>query len=326
MNKVFSFVVFLMANLAIFAQDVIITTDAKKIDAKILEVSKSEIKYKESDNLDGPLFILATSDINSIIYSNGKVVLYNSTPAEQSSSSLEPANRVAPTQQDEASQPSKSSEPDNSATIFLRTGETMQVQISSMNRDGVIFVINGSSEWLAASKIEKIVFANGQIKSYVDSKETRNTNTQPQPSLTTVSNSTTQTNGGRIYRDNNHYLHNDIYISSKEVARILERENRTAFNQWKKADAMLISGSVFTGIAGGLAIGGLISLISRDNMICLGIECGAIASLGIGLGLTLGASAQYNKAIDLYNSKYDQAAVQLRWSISPNGVGLALAF
>ena len=30
--------------------------------------------------------------------------------------------------------------------------------------------------------------------------------------------------------------------------------------------------------------------------------------------------------IDIYNSKYDQAAVQLRWSICPNGEGLALAF
>lgn len=59
------------------AQDIIVTADAKKINAKILEVSKSEIKYKEIDNLEGPTFILDTSDINIIIYANGKVVLYN---------------------------------------------------------------------------------------------------------------------------------------------------------------------------------------------------------------------------------------------------------
>lgn len=59
------------------AQDIIITKEAKKIEAKILEVSKSDIKYKELDNLEGPTFILETSEINTIIYSNGKVVLYN---------------------------------------------------------------------------------------------------------------------------------------------------------------------------------------------------------------------------------------------------------
>ena len=67
----------LMTSLLVFAQDIIVTTDAQKIEAKILEVSKSEIKYKEIDNLDGPTFILETAEINSIIYSNGKVVLYN---------------------------------------------------------------------------------------------------------------------------------------------------------------------------------------------------------------------------------------------------------
>lgn len=66
-----------MATATLFAQDIIVTKDAKKIDAKILEVSKTEIKYKESDNLEGPLFILPVEDIVTIIYANGKVVLYN---------------------------------------------------------------------------------------------------------------------------------------------------------------------------------------------------------------------------------------------------------
>ena len=62
------FVLAFMATTLLFAQDVIVTNDAKKIEAKILEVSKSEIKYKELDNLDGPTFILETSKINSIIF------------------------------------------------------------------------------------------------------------------------------------------------------------------------------------------------------------------------------------------------------------------
>ena len=79
MNKIITIFAVLITSLTIFAQDVIITTDSKKIDAKIMEVSQSEIKYKELDNLDGPIFIIATSDISSITYSNGKVILYNAT-------------------------------------------------------------------------------------------------------------------------------------------------------------------------------------------------------------------------------------------------------
>ena len=71
----------LLTTLATWAQDIIITTNAQKIEAQILEVSKSEIRYKEKDNLDGPTFVLGTDEINSIIYSNGKVVFYNQQSA-----------------------------------------------------------------------------------------------------------------------------------------------------------------------------------------------------------------------------------------------------
>ncbi|MBO4691009.1 MAG: energy transducer TonB [Paludibacteraceae bacterium] len=81
-NKLFLCVCALMATIVSFAQDVIITTDAQKIEAKIMEVSKYEVKYKKTDNLDGPLYILETKDINCIIYANGKVELYN-TPSQE---------------------------------------------------------------------------------------------------------------------------------------------------------------------------------------------------------------------------------------------------
>lgn len=70
-------------NLQNEAYDVILTTDANKIEAKITEVSKSEIKYKEKDNIDGPTFVLETTDIHSILYANGKVVLYNQQTSSQ---------------------------------------------------------------------------------------------------------------------------------------------------------------------------------------------------------------------------------------------------
>ena len=74
----------LMASVTLVAQDIIVTKDAKKIDAKILEVSKTEIKYKEVDNLEGPTFVLETEEISSILYSNGKVEVYNQYSEEDS--------------------------------------------------------------------------------------------------------------------------------------------------------------------------------------------------------------------------------------------------
>lgn len=83
----------LMASMILLAQDVIITKDAKKIDAKILEVSKTEIKYKELDNLEGPTFIAEMNDISSIIYANGKVFIPESSQKSQEANTLGASNQ-----------------------------------------------------------------------------------------------------------------------------------------------------------------------------------------------------------------------------------------
>ncbi len=73
------------------AQDVIITIEAQKIEAKILEISTNEIKYKKQNNLEGPIFVMATTEINSIIYANGEVQLFHSE-AEDISDTIELAS------------------------------------------------------------------------------------------------------------------------------------------------------------------------------------------------------------------------------------------
>ena len=83
MKKLFLLIAAIFVFAATFAQDIIVTNKAQKIDAKILEVTSSEIRYKEFDNLDGPTFILRVDEINSIIYANGKVVLYNQPKSDE---------------------------------------------------------------------------------------------------------------------------------------------------------------------------------------------------------------------------------------------------
>lgn len=85
MKKFLLFCFFIFLAGITFAQDIIVTTDSIRIEAKVLEVSGLEIKYKRMDNLEGPTYIMSTQMINSIIYANGTVYIFhnpssNNTP------------------------------------------------------------------------------------------------------------------------------------------------------------------------------------------------------------------------------------------------------
>ena len=56
----------------LFAQDKIYRQNGKIVEAKIIEVSSSEIKYKEFSNPNGPIYVLETDRIKKIVYENGK--------------------------------------------------------------------------------------------------------------------------------------------------------------------------------------------------------------------------------------------------------------
>ena len=307
-----------LLSLATHAQDIIVTTDAQKIEAKITEVSKSDIRYKESDNLDGPTFIISIDEISSIIYSNGKVVLYNQPAA---TSDAQPVAETTP-----ASEPKQPID-ESLADITMLSGQIIRARIIVMKSQQVVYSVEGNESTLPASQIEKVTFVhNGQVKVYNTVATPVAPKQKPSVKSASTSGHPEIQQSGRIYRDNSQYFYNNTYISRKEVERILERENSTAYHQWKEADGLLIGGAVCSGIGGGLVLGGLLTLATGSYGATIGLECGAIVPLGVGLGLTLGAAAKYNKAIDIYNSKYDRAAVELRWHVSPAEVGLAIAF
>lgn len=315
MKNLFTLITALLTVMNIVAQDIIVTTNAQRIDAKILEVSKTEIRYKEADNLDGPTFVIETKEISSIIYANGKVTLYNNTTSVENN-----AENISTSEE----KPVISKQVDGNATILLLTGETIDAQIKDMNSSSVTYIKDNISFTIPASQISTITFANGQIKTYSSQNiNIHATTPTPKADNKTIHNSSSS---GRIYRDNKEYMYNNTYISSKEVARILKRENAAAYSQWKKGDGMLIGGAVCVGIGGGLAIGGLITLVTGDYIPCLAMDCAALVPLGVGLGLTLGANSRYNKAIDIYNSKHDQTAMQFNLFASPTEVGIALKF
>lgn len=61
----------LMISGATYAQDVITLTDGKTVNAKILELTPDQVKYKKSDNLEGPTYTVPVANITKIKYANG---------------------------------------------------------------------------------------------------------------------------------------------------------------------------------------------------------------------------------------------------------------
>ncbi len=59
------------------AQDLITKKNGEDVQAKVLEVNKNDIKYKRWDNLEGPTFTMAKSDILIVRYENGINEVFN---------------------------------------------------------------------------------------------------------------------------------------------------------------------------------------------------------------------------------------------------------
>lgn len=68
--------VLFFAGVPVNAQDTINKTDGEKIIGKVLEIDDSSVKYKKSNNPDGPDYILKISEISSIRYQNNETEVF----------------------------------------------------------------------------------------------------------------------------------------------------------------------------------------------------------------------------------------------------------
>lgn len=60
-----------------YAQDVITKSNGDDINAKIIEITQTEIKYKKYDHLDGPIYTLSLNDIFMVKYENGTKEIFS---------------------------------------------------------------------------------------------------------------------------------------------------------------------------------------------------------------------------------------------------------
>ena len=68
---------------ALAANDLIIKTNSEKIEALIQEVGATEVRYKKADNPNGPVYVVKTADISTIVYANGEVQAFGPIAAPQ---------------------------------------------------------------------------------------------------------------------------------------------------------------------------------------------------------------------------------------------------
>ena len=73
-------VLFVISATLLHAADIIITRSSTKINAIIEEVGTTSIKYRTTDNPKGPLVVLETNQIATIIYGNGDVQTFEEEP------------------------------------------------------------------------------------------------------------------------------------------------------------------------------------------------------------------------------------------------------
>jgi len=63
------------------AQDMIVLLNGNIIEAKVMEIHPSEIRYKRFDNLNGPVIIISKDSVLSIKYENGLLEIINAPPS-----------------------------------------------------------------------------------------------------------------------------------------------------------------------------------------------------------------------------------------------------
>ena len=76
MKKITVLVFMSLMAMVSLAQDIIITTEKEKIDAKVVEVSSSTVRYKKTSSLDGATYVLETDKVVCVAYENGDVDLF----------------------------------------------------------------------------------------------------------------------------------------------------------------------------------------------------------------------------------------------------------
>ncbi len=73
MKKIlYTLALFFLSTVFVLAEDIIYFNNGNQQKGTVVEINSTEIKYKKAENPNGPLYIIARSEVNMIEYSNGE--------------------------------------------------------------------------------------------------------------------------------------------------------------------------------------------------------------------------------------------------------------
>lgn len=122
--------IFVLIHGSVFSQDTIKTVSGNSIIAKVVEINKSEIKYKKFSNLDGPVYIITPEEVHAIIYPSGEKDDFSSYEKQEIKTATKAEN--------------KTNDGDSFKTL---TKNGNKVYISCDNDNAIIHATNALQTW-----------------------------------------------------------------------------------------------------------------------------------------------------------------------------------
>lgn len=80
----------LLCSASVSAQDIITKSDGSTIQAKVEEITDTNVRYHRFDNLSGPIYSIPLTSISKIVYENGATDTFSAQPT-QSAAPQQPA-------------------------------------------------------------------------------------------------------------------------------------------------------------------------------------------------------------------------------------------
>ena len=146
-KRLLTAVCFIALTCAGFAQDVIITRDAKRIEAKVTEIDLDVIRYKNSKNLDGPTYVLPISEIATITFPNGRTETYGTVISKPSVP--EPVKK-------------------DCDIIITKDSRTIEAKVTEIDINEIRYKnynnLDGATYSLAKGEIVSITYQNGRVE------------------------------------------------------------------------------------------------------------------------------------------------------------------
>ncbi len=85
---------FFLVSFDSFAQDVIVFRNGDEVQAKIVEISSTSLKYKKWDNLDGPLYSNDKTEVFMVKFQNGTKEVFDNPPTQTNNNPLNNTSEI----------------------------------------------------------------------------------------------------------------------------------------------------------------------------------------------------------------------------------------